>query len=277
MQDGTAATRVSWQARHGTWPARLAGVLVALTAQTAGITAAGAATADATATWDVAQATLCTTAVQEAEHHQSLPRGLLGTIAKVESGRPISGLSDVRAWPWTINADGTGLFFDSRAAAVAWAEQGLARGVRLMDVGCMQVNLQYHPGAFHSLDEAFDPIANVAYAARFLQQLGTETNGDWNLATGLYHSRTPDLAAAYRNRVAEMGAGILSGIGGPEPLYMRAMRQGTLRLALAGGGVLVVNTHRQPSARPQRRKSACEVASVLAPLLATPPRVNGCR
>ena len=71
-------------------------------------------------------------------------------------------------------------------------------------------------------------------------------------------------------------AGIISGIGGPEPLYLRAMRRGTLRLVLAGGRTLLVNTHRQPSARVQRR-SACEVARVLAPLLSEPPRVAGCR
>ena len=124
------------------------------------------------APWDVAQSALCTAAVQEAERHHHLPPGLLGTIARVESGRPIATRANIRAWPWTINADGDGLFFDSRAEAVAWAEQGLADGVRLMDVGCMQVNLQYHPAAFRSLDEAFDPAANAAYAARFLEQLG---------------------------------------------------------------------------------------------------------
>ena len=235
------------------------------------------AAAGAADPWDVAQSALCADAVQEAERHHTLPTGLLGTIARVESGRPIASTRDIRAWPWTINADGVGLFFNSRAEAVAWAKQGLAGGVKLMDVGCLQVNLQYHPAAFRSIEEAFDPVANAAYAATFLQQLGAEANGDWNLATGLYHSRTPDLAAAYRNRVAEMGAGLLTGIGWPEPLYVRALRQGNLRLSLSGGGVLMVNTHRQPSARPQRARSACEVATVLAPLLATPPKVAGCR
>jgi hypothetical protein len=256
------------------WGAAGRVVCLALLALGASGSAAGARPTPAS---DVAQSALCTAAVQEADRHHTLPSGLLGTIAKVESGRPIAPTGDIRAWPWTINADGTGLFFDSRAEAVAWAERGLASGVHLMDVGCMQVNLQFHPGAFRSLDEAFDPTANVAYAARFLQQLGTETNGDWNLATGFYHSHTPGLAADYRSRVAEMGAGILSGIGAPEPLYLRALRQGTLRLAMAGGGVLTVNIHRQPSARPQRRRSACEVANLLAPLLHAPPRVTGCR
>jgi Transglycosylase SLT domain len=224
--------------------------------------------------WLVAQSAQCTAAIQAAQTKYALPPGLLGTIAKVESGRPITTLQDVRAWPWTIDADGQGLFLDSKAAAVAWVKQAQTRGLHFIDVGCLQVDLEMHPDAFHSLDEAFDPVANADYAARYLRALQVEAHGDWNVAVGLYHSHTPDLAADYRNRVAEVGAGILTGIGGPEPLYMRAIRQGTLRLALAGGGTLRINLRRQPHARPQRAMSRCQIAAVLRPLLAS--RVRGC-
>ncbi|MBV9734340.1 MAG: transglycosylase SLT domain-containing protein [Acidisphaera sp.] len=228
-------------------------------------------------TWAVVQSALCTEAVQAAEQRHGLPPGLLGTIAKVESGRPITAMGDVRAWPWTIDADGQGYFFDSKAAAVVWARQALARGVTFMDVGCMQVDLQMHPGAFHTLEEAFDPEVNAEYAARYLRQLQAgDAGGDWNVAVGLYHSHTPELAAAYRDRVAAVGAGIVSGIGGPEPLYLRAIRRGTLRLALAGGGVLLINLNRQPAARLHRRPSACQVAGMLGGYLSAPARVRAC-
>ncbi len=230
-----------------------------------------------TVAWDVEQAAQCTAAIHDAEIRHDLPHGLLGAIAKTESGRPIASLGDVHAWPWTIDADGQGLFFESKAAAVAWAQQGLARGVRFMDIGCMQVNLQMHPGAFSSIEDAFDPAANAEYAAHYLRQLQAEAGGNWNVAVGLYHSHTPDLAAAYRERVAQVGAGIVTGIGGPEPLYMRAIRQGTLHLALAGGGMLVINLNRQPHARRRPGQSPCQVASMLRPLLASPPRLKGCR
>jgi hypothetical protein len=226
---------------------------------------------------DEAQSALCSAAVQAAERQHGLPPGLLGSIAKVESGRPVGPEGEVRPWPWTIDADGIDYFFGTRAEAVAWARQGLAHGVKLLDAGCLQVNLQYHPAAFRSLEEAFDPAVNADYAARFLRALAAEANGDWTIATGLYHSHTPYLADAYREEVAAVGAGIVSGIGGPEPLYARALRQGTLRLMVGSRGVLLVHTHRQPSARPQKPKSACQVAAVLAPLLAAPPRVSGCR
>jgi hypothetical protein len=226
------------------------------------------------ADWLVSQSALCTAAIQAAEKAYDLPPHLLGSISKVESGRPIAGMGDVRAWPWTINADGQGLFLDSKAAAVAWAQQGLGRGIHFIDLGCMQVDWQMHPGAFRSVEEAFDPATNAMYAARYLRALHDEAHGDWNVAVGWYHSHTEDLAADYRNRVAEVGAGILTGIGGPEPLYRRAMRQGTLRLAMAGGGVLLINVRRQPRARPGRRLSSCQIASVIGPFMAR--RVRGC-
>ncbi|MGA3399571.1 MAG: hypothetical protein ABSC95_10150 [Acetobacteraceae bacterium] len=224
--------------------------------------------------WQASQSAQCRTAIAAAEMKYHLPPALLGSIAKVESGRPIAPLGQVQPWPWTIDADGQALFLDSRAAAVAWARQGLRHGVRFMDIGCMQVDWQLHPDAFGSLDQAFDPGANADYAARYLRSLYAESHGDWNVAVGWYHSHTVDLAADYRDRVAAVGAGILTGIGGPEPLFERAIRQGTLRMAMVGGGTLAINVHRQPRARPGKGMSRCRIARELAPLLAS--RVRGC-
>jgi hypothetical protein len=51
--------------------------------------------------------------------------------------------------------------------------------------------------AFASLNEAFDPLANARYAARFLSALQA-TRGDWMLAEAHYHSQTSEYADAYR-------------------------------------------------------------------------------
>jgi hypothetical protein len=220
------------------------------------------------------QSQLCQTAIAVAEKTYALPPNLLGSIARVESGRPIGVAQTVQPWPWAIDADGQALFLDSKQAAVTWSALGLKRGIQALDIGCMQVDWQLHPTAFSSLAQAFDPVANVDYAARFLRALHDEANGDWNVAVGWYHSHTADLAAEYRNRVAAVGAGILTGIGGPEPLFVRAVRQGSLHFALAGGGVLVINVHRQPRARPGSAMGRCQVAARLRPLLAAP--VRGC-
>jgi hypothetical protein len=212
------------------------------------------------------QAALCGAGIARAEQAHGTPPGLLLTIGKVESGRraPDGGLEP---WPWTINADGTGYFFPTKGEAVAFARDLLARGVQFMDVGCMQVDLQYHPTAFRSLDEAFDPAANADYAARFLRSLHDgPAGGNWYVAIGLYHSATPDLAAYYRMAVAAVGAGLpVPGLG-----PRTGTRFAPIRLALAGGGSVRLNLRRQP-ARVHRTMSPCQIAAVLGPYLRSRP------
>ena len=144
----------------------------------------------------------CAIAIATAERAEALPPGLLGAIGRVESGRydPVTG--SVQPWPWTIDADGIGRQFETEDAAIE-AVRGLqAEGVRSIDVGCMQVNLQQHPQAFATLEQAFDPAANAAYAAHFLRVLFAESL-DWSTAAGAYHSHTPDIGAPYRQLVLE--------------------------------------------------------------------------
>ena len=144
---------------------------------------------------------LCRAAVQTAEYRRGIPRGLLLAIAEVETGRPIVGGGPPEPWPWSANAENQSLFFPTRADAVAWTKQALLHGVASIDSGCLQVNLQQHPDAFASVEEAFDPARNADYAARFLMQLYRQT-GNWGAAVGWYHSHTPMLADPYRERVA---------------------------------------------------------------------------
>lgn len=145
-------------------------------------------------------AAACQAAGQAAERAQALPPGLLLAIGQIESGRRDSVTGRVAAWPWTINADGTGRLFDRREDAISETRALQARGVASVDVGCFQINLFYHSAAFASLEEAFDPRANAAYAARFLSALHTRT-GSWDGAVAAYHSATPDRGAPYRDRV----------------------------------------------------------------------------
>ena len=143
----------------------------------------------------------CRSAVAAAERGTGIPPHLLAAISRVESGRrdPVSG--DFHPWPWTVNAEGQGFFYDSKAEAIAAVRGMQAQGIRSIDVGCMQINLMYHPDAFPSLDVAFDPQANAAYAVRFLKELFAQT-GDWTKATATYHSATPDVGADYQRKVA---------------------------------------------------------------------------
>ena len=224
-------------------------------------------------TWAELQAGLCTAAVQQAETKYHLPQGLLTSIARAESGRPITSMNDIRAWPWTIDADGNGLFLDSKAAAIAWMAEQSAHHAAI-DVGCMQVDLAYHPHAFASLEQAFDPVANADYAARLLLSLyHGEAGESWDVAVGLYHSHTALLAAAYRDRVAMMGSAVLHGTLTGVPLYVRAIRAGTLHLPLAGGRYALINVDRQPARRARHPYTACQITRILANYLVSRPRV----
>ena len=115
------------------------------------------------------------------------PQGLLTAISLVETGTPTDPDERLMAWPWTINVNGEGKFFDTKEAAVAEVRALIDQGQRSIDVGCMQVNLRYHPNAFRSLDDAFDPSTNVAYGAQFLKSLH-QLQGAWAAAVERYHS-----------------------------------------------------------------------------------------
>ncbi len=142
----------------------------------------------------------CRAAIAAVERGRGSPPGLLGAIAHVESGRRDPATGRVNPWPWTADVEGTGYFYETKEAAVAAVRRFQARGIRSIDVGCMQVNLQQHPDAFASVEAAFDPATNVAYAARFLGDLHEQT-GDWAKATAMYHSATPAIGAAYQIKV----------------------------------------------------------------------------
>jgi soluble lytic murein transglycosylase-like protein len=143
---------------------------------------------------------MCRQAIVAAERAHGIPPHLLAAIARVESGRRDQASGTYNPWPWTINFDGAGSFYESKPEAVATAATLRPRVTRSIDVGCMQISLTYHPDAFANMDQAFDPRSNADYGARFLLQLYEKT-GSWPRAVELYHSATPDLGADYRQKV----------------------------------------------------------------------------
>ena len=143
---------------------------------------------------------LCRRAIAAAERAHGIPSQLLASIARVESGRRDQASGTFNPWPWTINADGQGYFYETKAQAVAAALSERQHVAKSIDVGCMQISLTYHPDAFASLDMAFDPASNAEYGARFLMQLYEKTNS-WPKAVGMYHSATPELGLDYQEKV----------------------------------------------------------------------------
>jgi hypothetical protein len=181
----------------------------------------------------------CRSAIRSAERSAGIPEHLMAAIGRVESGRPgPDGV--VNPWPWSINAEGSDYVYETKAQVIAAVEALQLKGVRSIDVGCMQVNLMHHPHAFASLQEAFDPVANARYAARFLVELKTET-GSWDKATAWYHSATPEIGEPYQRKV--MAVLPEEKRRGPEDVRMdlAAAWGATLPFAQRAGGFMLAN------------------------------------
>ena len=137
------------------------------------------------------------------EQRESIPDNLLTAISLAESGRYDADSRASIAWPWTVTANGRGVFFDTKEQAIDAVRVLQRKGLSNIDVGCMQINLHYHPEAFNSLDDAFDPTTNVTYAANYLRALRKDT-ASWREAAGIYHSVNPEKAQLYREKLARL-------------------------------------------------------------------------
>jgi hypothetical protein len=142
----------------------------------------------------------CETAIKAAESARNMPLHLLQAIAFTESGYMSTAHGHRVAWPWTVMAEGKGRYYPTKAKAIAAVQALQARGIGNIDVGCMQINLHYHGDAFSTLDQAFDPVHNVAYATAFLLHLRGKANS-WTKAIKQYHSRNRERQFAYRTKV----------------------------------------------------------------------------
>ena len=148
----------------------------------------------------------CLRALQTYERSFQIPGGLTTAVSLIETGRPMGPGGRKLPWPWTINVNGQGRFFDTQEQAVAETRKLLDQGQRSIDVGCMQVNLRYHPTAFRTLEEAFDPAANVLYGSKFLASLHT-VQGSWEKAVERYHSSDEARRGDYRDKVMALWNG----------------------------------------------------------------------
>jgi hypothetical protein len=138
---------------------------------------------------------ICITSARQASAQTDVPLSVMLAVTQTETGRRVNGR--LRPWPWTVNLEGAGHWFEDRGEALDFATQGAEAGRNSFDVGCFQINYRWHGENFESLAEMFDPLENALYAARFLSRLHAET-GDWSKAAGAFHSRTPEFADRYR-------------------------------------------------------------------------------
>lgn len=140
---------------------------------------------------------LCLTAARTAAAQSEVPSSVLIAISQTETGRTRDGIT--QPWPWAVNINGEGHWFESAQNAIAFAQTQYDHGARSFDVGCFQLNYRWHGENFSSIEAMFDPIEGANYAANFLTRLYTE-KGNWSEAAGAYHSRTTEYSTRYRAR-----------------------------------------------------------------------------
>ncbi|MBZ4022108.1 transglycosylase [Rhodobacter sp. TJ_12] len=159
----------------------------------------------------------CERVAEEAARRSGVPVSVLKAISLTETGKRIEG--KLRPWPWTVNMEGAGHWFDTLDEARAYVFKEFKRGARSFDVGCFQINYKWHNQHFTSIDEMFDPLSNALYAAKFLTELYNE-KGSWNGAAGAYHSRTKEYADRYTARFAELRQRFLAADGAMEAVAL---------------------------------------------------------
>jgi hypothetical protein len=138
---------------------------------------------------------LCLVASNYYEKKYSIPEGLLKSISIVESGRWNKEHKLALAWPWSINIDGEGKYFNSYEEAANFLRRAIKKSNNL-DIGCHQVNWRNHGQYFDKPEDLLNPQKNAAYAAYFLVQKFQKVK-DWNKAIAHYHSQVPIFGSEY--------------------------------------------------------------------------------
>lgn len=164
---------------------------------------------------------LCEHAARQAAAETGVPLDMLLAVALAETGRARGG--QMRPWPWAANTGGPGHWFETMEAADLFARAQIGAGRRNIDLGCFQINWHWHGAQFESPRALLDPLTNARYAAGYLHRLRGEF-GSWEGAVGAYHSRRPEAAVRYLERVRALRAGLT-----PPPTALE-------RLAQGGGG-----------------------------------------
>lgn len=128
-----------------------------------------------------AGANACEAEILRAADRYGVPAGILYAVGLTETGKKGS------LHPNALNIEGRAVFARSTQEALNEFEKARGDGVKLIDLGCMQINHHYHSAKFQSVRQMLDPRLNVDYAARFLTELKAR-HGTWSMAVARYHA-----------------------------------------------------------------------------------------
>lgn len=124
----------------------------------------------------------CSQLIANTESRRQIPRGLLMAIAVTESG--MNGIPN----PHAMNIAGKSYHARDLEDMAQVISNNWTRGVRSIDVGCMQINLKYHGDKFSRLTDLLHSPTNVEYGASYLIKLAID-RGSWREGVMDYHNK----------------------------------------------------------------------------------------
>jgi len=153
---------------------------------------------------------ICEAEMITAAQHFNVPLGVLYAVGLTETGRKSS------LQPYALNIGGKAVFAQSEQEALRNFYAARKRGIKLIDLGCMQINHHYHGHNFVSTKAMLNPATNVAYAAKFLADL-YQREGSWTLAVARYHAGPNNNPAQKRYVCRVLHNMVASGFGNWTP------------------------------------------------------------
>ena len=144
----------------------------------------------------------CEREMARAAQLHGIPLGILYAVGLTETGRRGA------LHPYALGAEGQTVFAKDMKDGIASFETMKRRGVRLVDLGCMQINYHYHGQKFDSVQAMFNPAKNVDYAARFLKEL-KQREGSWTMAVARYNA-SPNNDPAQKRYVCHIVSHLVS-------------------------------------------------------------------
>lgn len=113
---------------------------------------------------------------------------LLYAIALAESQRATEeNRAYVRPWPWAVNVNGKGTWFDSKEEAKVFIKDFLSKGGKSIDIGVMQINTRWHYHRFSDPIELLDVKTSIRIGEEILIEAIKSAPGDLELGIGRYH------------------------------------------------------------------------------------------
>jgi hypothetical protein len=129
-------------------------------------------------------------AISDEEKKHNIKKGLLKSIAIVESG----------CRPYAVNVSGKSYSFRSAIQASNFVENMVDVGKTNISIGCFQLHYKAHRNKFSSINEMFEPKKNIAYAARLIR-CSYDKYGSWEVAVRRYHTGNSKRGKAYYAKV----------------------------------------------------------------------------